>query len=440
MELIEFPQRDEARQNHEPAIRNDEMTVGPAENVTWGQNGGMASSQDEEMTVPRTEEMTPSEAPENPILLRKTEDLSPPSFHGLVGRHPSILSVVEVIRRVAPTDATVLISGESGTGKELVAEAIHRMSTRSRGRFVPVHCGAIPEDLLESEMFGHEKGAFTGAIASRIGRFGLANGGTIFLDEIGEMSPKLQVKLLRVLEDGRVEPVGSVATQHVDVRIIAATNRNLQDSVATRTFREDLYYRLRVVPIEMPPLRRRRDDVPLLVHHFLRELHTQKGLRPCVVSDEAMDGLVQYGWPGNVRELKNILEQMLVLGEGDGVLRTADLPAHITAAQAPDASPAQTAPWEFGSRGIDFYREMEVIEDRIIAQALRLSAGNKKEAARLLRVNRTTLLEKLKRKRQQDGLLGRLLNEGVAWSTVAPLGEGNGIACDLRPNAGGLLA
>ena len=440
MELIEFPQRDEVRREHDPAKRDEEITACESGNVTSGQDGGMASSRDGEMTVPRTEEMTPSEAPENQILRRKTEDLSVQSFHGLVGRHPSILSVVEVIRRVAPTDATVLIAGESGTGKELVAEAIHRMSTRSRGRFVPVHCGAIPEDLLESEMFGHEKGAFTGAIASRIGRFGLANGGTIFLDEIGEMSPKLQVKLLRVLEDGRVEPVGSVATQHVDVRIIAATNRNLQDSVSTRTFREDLYYRLRVVPVEMPPLRRRRDDVPLLVRHFLHELHTHKGLRLCVVSDEAMDALVQYGWPGNVRELKNILEQMLVLGEGDGVLRTADLPAHITAAQALDTSTAQRAPWEFGSRGIDFYREMEVIEDRIIAQALRLSAGNKKEAARLLRVNRTTLLEKLKRKRQQDGLLGRLLNEGVAWSTVAPLGERNGTASDLRPNAGGLLA
>jgi DNA-binding NtrC family response regulator len=340
--------------------------------------------------------------------------------YGLVGRHPSMLSIMEVIRRVASTDATVLITGESGTGKELVAEAIHRMSPRRRGRFVPVHCGAIPEELLESEMFGHEKGAFTGAITSRVGRFRLADEGTIFLDEIGEMSPKLQVKLLRVLEDGRVEPVGSVTTHQVNVRIIAATNRNLQDPVASCTFREDLYYRLRVVPIEMPPLRRRREDIPLLVRHFLHDLHTRKGLRHCSIGDDAMDALMHYPWPGNVRELKNVLEQMLVLGEGSGDLTIRDLPAHLLGSRPAEASAGTSAPWDFGPRGIDFYREMEVIEDRIIAQALRLSAGNKKEAARLLRVNRTTLLEKLKRKRQQDGLLARLLSEGIDQGAPPP--------------------
>jgi DNA-binding NtrC family response regulator len=344
-----------------------------------------------------------------------------PNFHGLVGQHPSILSIAEVIRRVAPTDATVLIMGESGTGKELVAEAIHRLSARRHQRFVPVHCGAIPEDLLESEMFGHEKGAFTGAVASRVGRFRIADGGTIFLDEIGEMYSKLQVKILRVLEDGRFEPVGSVTTQQADVRIIAATNRNLHDAVAARSFREDLYYRLRVVPIEMPPLRRRREDIPTLVRHFLRQLHTQKGLPECQATGDAMEALVQYTWPGNVRELKNILEQMVVLGSGNGVIAVADLPPHLTSRQPADADPRPAAPWDFGPQGIDFYHEMEVIEDRIIAQALRLSAGNKKEAARLLRVNRTTLLEKLKRKRQQDGLLARLLSEGFPRVSVAPL-------------------
>jgi transcriptional regulator with GAF, ATPase, and Fis domain len=196
---------------------------------------------------------------------------------GIVGRHPSMLAIFEVIRRVAATDATVLITGESGTGKELVAAALHKLSRRSAGRFVPVHCGAIPEELLESEMFGHERGAFTGAIAARVGRFKLADAGTIFLDEIGEMSPKLQVKLLRVLEDGRFEPVGSVGTQQVDVRIIAATNRTLEQAVAAKQFREDLFYRLRVVPIEMPPLRRRREDIPLLVEHTLDGL-AAKGL------------------------------------------------------------------------------------------------------------------------------------------------------------------
>jgi DNA-binding NtrC family response regulator len=355
----------------------------------------------------------------------EAEDL--PCFEGLVGRHPSILGVVEIIRRVAATDATVLISGESGTGKELVAEAIHRLSVRRQQRFVPVHCGAIPEDLLESEMFGHEKGAFTGAIASRVGRFRIADGGSIFLDEIGEMSPKLQVKLLRVLEDGRFEPVGSVTTQQVDVRVIAASNRKLEEAVAARLFREDLYYRLRVVPIEMPPLRRRPEDIPLLVRHFTRQFHEQKGMPFCRVTDEAMEVLTHYPWPGNVRELKNVLEQALVLGNGNGVIRPVDLPPHLTAAPAVEDVASPAAPWDFGPQGIDFYQAMELIEDRIIVQALRLSAGNKKEAARLLRVNRTTLLEKLKRKRQQDGLLGRLLNESGGRFDARTLG-GEGLS------------
>jgi len=328
-------------------------------------------------------------------------------FEGLVGRHPSMQAVYEVIRRVAVTDATVLITGESGTGKELVATALHRLSRRAGARFVPVHCGAIPEDLLESEMFGHERGAFTGAVATRVGRFKLADSGTIFLDEIGEMSPKLQVKLLRVLEDGRFEPVGSVATQEVNVRVIAATNRTLDEAVASRTFREDLFYRLRVVPIEMPPLRRRREDVPLLVDTTLAQL-ALKGLPRFEVTPAAMELLQRYPWPGNVRELRNVLEQMVVLGGPERVIEARDLPPHLLAARGLDDD-AAVMPWQFGPAGIDFYREMEAIEDRIIAQALRLSQGNKKEAARLLRVNRTTLLEKLKRKRALGSPLAALL-------------------------------
>ncbi|HYY06146.1 MAG TPA: sigma-54 dependent transcriptional regulator [Candidatus Limnocylindria bacterium] len=331
----------------------------------------------------------------------------PYRFEGLLGRHPSMEAIFEVIRRVAPTDATALITGESGTGKELVAAALHRLSPRAAGRFVPVHCGAIPEELLESEMFGHERGAFTGAVASRPGRFKLADHGTIFLDEIGEMSPKLQVKLLRVLEDGRFEPVGSVVTQQVDVRIIAATNRTLDEAVAAKQFREDLFYRLRVVPIEMPPLRRRREDIPLLVRGVLGQL-AEKGLPRFGVAPAALEALVRYAWPGNVRELRNLLEQLVVLGRPEHVIEVHDLPPHVVAAQEPDGAPA-AMPWQFGPAGIDFYREMEAIEDRIIAQALRLSGGNKKEAARLLRVNRTTLLEKLKRKRAQGGVLAALL-------------------------------
>src|SRR5438128_10886664 len=214
-------------------------------------------------------------------------------FEGTVGRHPGMRAIFEIIRRVAPTDATVLITGESGTGKELVASALHRLSTRAAGRLVPVHCGAIPEELLESEMFGHERGAFTGAVASRVGRFKLADSGTIFLDEIGEMSPKLQVKLLRVLEDGRFESVGSVTTQQLDVRIIAATNRSLEQAVSTRHFREDLFYRLRVVPIEMPPLPRRREDIPLLIETILGQL-AARGLPRFTVTAEATELMQRY--------------------------------------------------------------------------------------------------------------------------------------------------
>jgi DNA-binding NtrC family response regulator len=328
-------------------------------------------------------------------------------FLGIVGQHPSMLAIFDVIRRVAATDATVLITGESGTGKELVAAALHKLSRRGTGRFVPVHCGAIPEELLESEMFGHERGAFTGAIASRVGRFKLADSGTIFLDEIGEMSPKLQVKLLRVLEDGRFEPVGAVGTQQVDVRIIAATNRTLEQAVAAKQFREDLFYRLRVVPIEMPPLRRRREDIPLIVEHTLVALEA-KGMARFTVEPAAMEVLCRYNWPGNVRELRNLLEQLVVLGRADCVIEARDLPPHLVAPRDLDHG-APAMPWQFGPGGIDFYREMEAIEDRIIAQALRLSRGNKKEAARLLHVNRTTLLEKLKRKRAQGSPLAVLL-------------------------------
>ncbi len=342
-------------------------------------------------------------------------------FCGIVGRHPSMQAIFEVIRKVARTDATVLITGESGTGKELVASALHRLSTRAAARFVPVHCGAIPEDLLESEMFGHERGAFTGAIASRVGRFKLADGGTIFLDEIGEMSPKLQVKLLRVLEDGRFEPVGSVVTHQVDVRIVAATNRSLEEAVASRQFREDLFYRLRVVPIEVPPLRRRVEDVPLLAEAVLRQL-AAKGLRRFAIAPAAMELLQRYPWPGNVRELRNLLEQLVVLGGPSGVIEARDLPPHLVAPREP-AAEARAMPWQFGPAGIDFYREMEAIEDRIIAQALRLAGGNKKEAARLLRVNRTTLLEKLKRKRAQGSPLAALLGPPLMPLPAAPAAD-----------------
>ncbi len=342
-----------------------------------------------------------------------------PGFAGIIGRHRRVQAVFDVIRRVAGTNATVLITGESGTGKELVAQAIHARSRRRLQRMVPVHCGAIPEDLLESEMFGHERGAFTGAICSRVGRFRLADGGTIFLDEIGDMSPKLQVKLLRVLENGMFEPVGGVTTQCVDVRVVAATNRNLEEAVGERRFREDLYYRLRVVPIEMPALRERREDIPILVNWFLGHLHSAKGLPRFEVSDDTLGILTAYHWPGNVRELKNLLEQLVVLGDADGVIRPEHLPAQLRGGRAGTGGGWTTPPWDFDQQGIDFYREMASIEDRIIARALHISRGNKKEAARLLHLNRTTLLEKLKRKREQ-ATLGAPPTE-PSWATLAPL-------------------
>jgi DNA-binding NtrC family response regulator len=349
----------------------------------------------------------------------------PMGFGGLIGRHPRMQAIYEIIRRVAATSVTVLITGESGTGKELVAQALHAQSRRHAQRMVPVHCGAIPEELLESEMFGHERGAFTGAVCARVGRFKLADSGTIFLDEIGDMSPKLQVKLLRVLENGMFESVGGIHTQAVDVRIVAATNRNLEDAVRDGSFREDLYYRLRVVPIEMPALRERREDIPMLADWFLGELHTAKGLPRCRVTDEAMACLTAYPWPGNVRELRNMLEQVVVMGASDGVIRMDDLPDRVRAQGTNGGRHGwATPPWDFGGQGIDFYREMESIEDRIIARALDISGGNKKEAARLLHLNRTTLLEKLKRKREAGRLNIELLaRTSRGGRSAEPLGE-----------------
>jgi len=351
-------------------------------------------------------------------------------FAGLIGRHGSMRSIFQLIQRVAATSTTVLVTGESGTGKELVAQAIHALSPRRAQRLIPVHCGAIPEDLLESEMFGHEKGAFTDAVSARVGRFRLADGGTIFLDEVGDMSPKLQVKLLRVLEDGRFETVGGVTTQSVNVRVIAATNRNLEEAVAAGRFREDLYYRLRVVPIEMPPLRERPEDVPLLVDGFLTHLHGAKGLPRFRITEDALAVLQAHSWPGNVRELRNLLEHLVVLGSDDGLIRREDLPPELSRERKPDALAGWVSPpWDFDGQGIDFNRAMASIEDRLIARALDLSGGNKKEAARLLNLNRTTLIEKLRRKRDAKPSL-------AAGAVAAPAFAVGG---EIDPQNGGRL-
>ncbi len=380
--------------------------------MSWG--NGLGGECKEQRNMPEVNGLQPP---------RGTAAVEPiPVFCGMVGKHPSMTSVFELVRRVATTDATVLITGESGTGKELVAKAIHQLSRRRDQRMVPVHCGAIPEELLESEMFGHERGAFTGAVCSRVGRFRLADNGTIFLDEVGDMSPKLQVKLLRVLEDGIFEPVGSVTSQYVNVRVIAATNRNLEQAVREKRFREDLYYRLRVVPVQMPPLRGRVEDIRLLVEWFLEGLHREKGMRRFHVTPDALAAMCGYSWPGNVRELKNLLEQLVVLGRPDGIIRLADLPEHLVQKRVPgDGCDWNRPPWEFGPTGIDFYDELARIEDRMIAQALRLSGGNKKEAARLLRVNRTTLIEKLKRKRLKAEA-ARVMQDALLWESTTGAG------------------
>ncbi|MHB1012235.1 MAG: sigma-54 interaction domain-containing protein, partial [Desulfobacteria bacterium] len=310
------------------------------------------------------------------------------------------------IGKITDTDATVLITGESGTGKELVAKTIHFNSSRMGEPFVPLNCGAIPRDLIESELFGHEKGAFTGAINSRVGRFELANGGTIFLDEIGELPFPLQVKLLRVIQEREFERVGGTRTIKVDVRILAATNRDLEKAVAEHTFREDLFYRLNVIPVHIPPLRERDDDVLLLVSHFIEEFCRRKRKPLVKVSREAGDILRNYGWPGNVREVMNVVERMIILNES-GEIGVEDLPQrimesrgngaklHPVSAVAPPADVPVPAQWT--EAGVDLNGILEEMEKKLIVQALSKSGGVKNKAATLLGLNRTTFLEKVKK-------------------------------------------
>lgn len=323
----------------------------------------------------------------------------------LIGDHPLVQRIRGLIRRVAVTDATCLILGESGTGKELAAREVHAHSPRVEKPFIPVNCGAIPADLLESEMFGHERGSFTGAVGTRAGMFQLANGGTIFLDEISEMSPVLQVKLLRVLQDREVRPVGADRASTVDVRVVAATNKDLSMQVERGLFREDLYYRLEVIPINLPPLRERRSDIPLLVRHFL-ERHNQK--RPDVevtITEEAMVHLWEYDWPGNVRELENLLERLVILSE-DGVIRVDNLPANVRSFISEKKIPKPV----MSEEGLDLTNAVEEFENRLIDEALRRTKGNKQAAARLLGLKRTTLVAKLRRRRGgpvvADGMTG----------------------------------
>ena len=311
----------------------------------------------------------------------------------LVGEHPAIVKLRALIERVAPTEVTVLITGESGTGKEVVAQAIHTLSPRCNQPFVPVNCAAIPHDLLESEMFGHERGAFTGAAGSRHGLLATADGGTIFLDEIGEMVNGLQAKLLRVLEDGVVRPVGADRATRVNVRVIAASNIDLGKAVEKGAFRKDLFYRLQVVPIKIAPLRDRRSDIPLLAEHFLERIRDRTPGREIAISREAMVALWSYDWPGNVRELENMVERLALLCEGS-IIDTSILPENLAASARPATPPVKV---KLSDGKVNLNNLVRELEGRLINDALKQTEGNKQAAARLLGLKRTTFSAKLRR-------------------------------------------
>lgn len=306
-------------------------------------------------------------------------------IEGIVAGSPSMLSVLETVKKVAPTNATVMIYGESGTGKELIARAIHQLSDRAQRPFVSVSAGALPETLLESELFGYEKGAFTGAMQAKPGRFELANGGTIFLDEIGDISPAVQVKLLRVLQERVFERLGGTRSIEVDVRVVAATNRDLQELIAAGTFREDLYYRLNVVPITLPPLRERPEDIPRLIAHFLEKI----GAGNKRIAPEAMRALVDYKWPGNVRELENTVERIVFLSHGDEI-GLEDLPAEIRSGVVLQGGERCFVLPESGVN-------LEEVEMDLIVQALERTGRNVPKAAKLLGLTTKTLEARMQR-------------------------------------------
>ncbi len=325
------------------------------------------------------------------IILRK-ELREKYQTESIIGTSQCIQDMHKLIRTVADSDSTILILGESGTGKELVAKALHYQSRRSEKPLIPVNCGAIPEDLLESELFGYTKGAFTGANTDKLGRFQLANNGTIFLDEIGDMSPRLQIKVLRVLQEQEFEPVGSIETIKVDVRVIAATNKNLETAVEEKKFREDLYYRLNVIPIHIPPLRERKCDIPILIEHFLKRFNKLKNRNIQGTTDKTMSLLMSYDWPGNVRELENLIERIVIL-KGEGHIEEKDLPSKISGIQEVVKHIQVYIPDE----GVCFNTLVSEFEQQLITQALQKTNFVKNKAAKLLNLKRTTLVEKVKK-------------------------------------------
>jgi DNA-binding NtrC family response regulator len=328
-----------------------------------------------------------------------------PGRFGLVGKSPVLEQMFAVIEKVADTPSTVLITGESGTGKELVARALHSLSSRKDGPFIKINCAAIPKTLVESELFGYEKGAFTGAVGSKPGRFELADTGTLFLDEVGEIPVEMQVKLLRVLQESEFERVGGIKTIKVDVRLVTATNRDLQKEVAAGNFREDLYYRLNVVPIHLPPLRERKPDIALLVEHFVSKFNERLKKSFTRVEDDALERLMAHPWPGNIRELENVLERTMLLSEGPSI-RARDLPAELvptpmSAGDAPQKPLEGTTsrPTEMpkpGSLKEMVRQETERLERELIQRALDETGGNVTQAARKLKISRKSLQNKMK--------------------------------------------
>jgi two-component system response regulator PilR (NtrC family) len=318
-------------------------------------------------------------AEENVYLRRELEKKY--TFNNIIGKSPRMQAIFSLIDRIARTSSTVLVHGESGTGKELIARAIHFASPRSSRRFLSLNCGAMPENLLESELFGHERGAFTGAVREKKGLFQEADRGTLFLDEIGEMTPSMQVKLLRALQEKVVRKVGGTEEETVDVRIIAASNQDLEARLQTGEFREDLYYRINVLPIHLPPLRQRREDIPLLVDFFLQKYSRQMELPPPQISIEAMHILENYDWPGNVRELENLIERVLALSHSETVT-TRDLPVHLLTNRRANADLIQLP-----EEGLDLEAYLESIRAQLMMQALERSGGVQTQAAELLRMS-----------------------------------------------------
>lgn len=315
-----------------------------------------------------------------------------PVFENIVAGSSKMRDLFQMIDKVADSDSTIIVYGESGTGKELVAKAIHNRSDRKNGPFVAINCGAIPEHLLESELFGHEKGAFTGATSQKAGKFERANGGTIFLDEIGDMSPELQVKVLRVLEEREFDRVGGGKTIKVNVRIVAATHRDLDERIRNGEFREDLYYRLHVIPLYLPPLRERKGDIGLLFDHFRSKLNDEKRRHVTGIEPAALETLENHAWPGNVREFRNLMERLVVL-KGQGEIRVSDLPDHLSHGKPSH----QAQEIELDDDGICLNTAVCEFEKALIVQSLEKSSWVKNKAAKLLHLNRTTLVEKIKR-------------------------------------------